>query len=378
MRYSVACCAVLLTLLGGCKKENAYVAPPPPQVGVMHPLSRMFTPSADYTGNAVAYNLIDLVARVPGFVEEIDYKDGSYVEQGTKLFVIEQPPYQAKLQQAQAALATAQANYTYYKAQYERQFALSQGQGQFAAQSAVDQARAQMLTAQSDIQNQTAAVALAGINLGYTTVAAPFHGIVTNHLVSIGALVGETSPTKLATLVQLDPVYVTFNVSEQDVLRIRSELTKGGVKPYELLGTPVDAGLMTEQGYPHAGKLDYIAPEVDSSTGTLMARAVFANPTRALLPGFFVRVRIPLAHFATQALMVPDTALGTDQAGRYVLVVDKSSVVQLRAVQVGALNGSMRVITTGLQPDDEVIVTGLARAVVGEKVAPSPAPPTPS
>lgn len=363
------------TALAGCKRqENTFVAPPPAPVGVMHPVSRLFTPSLESTGNTVAYNQIDLEARVEGFVQSIDYTDGAQVKRGQTLFVIEPAPYQAKVQQAQAQLSSGQADSVYQAAQYQRLATL--GKSDFEAQSGVDQQRARMIEAQSNVQNYTAGLALAGINLGYTNVAAPFDGTVTNHLVSVGALVGVAGPTKLATLVQLAPIYVVFNISEQDVLRVRQEMAKAGLTARDLQKVGFDIGLMTEQGYPHHGTLDYAAPEVDTSTGTLMVRGVIANTDFALLPGYFVRVRIPMPHMAAQALLVPDVALGTDQAGRYVLVVDKDKVVHQQPVEVGASDGTLRVITKGLSESDEVIVTGLSRAVPGQKVNPSPAPTT--
>ena len=361
-------------LLAGCKKENAYIPPPPPQVGVAHPVQKQVTPYLEATGNTVAYNQVDLVARVEGFLQSIDYQDGATVKAGTNLFVVEPAPYQAKLQQAQAQLASANAELVNAEFQYSSQSTLlSQN---VTAQNTYEQALATRDSDRANVQNQTAGVALAGINYGYTHVAAPFAGVVTNHLVSVGELVGVNGPTKLATLVQLDPIYVTFNISEQSVLRIRAEMAKSGLALTlaDLQKVPVDVGLMTEEGYPHTGHLDYVAPSVDSSTGTLMVRGVFANANRSLLPGYFVRVRVPMHNQTGQALLVPDTAIGTDQAGRYLLVVDKDNVIQQRSVQLGQLDGSLRVITEGIQPADQVVITGLARAVVGEKVAPQPAP----
>ena len=366
---------VAAAALAGCKRqENTFVAPPPPQVGVMHPVSRLFTPSLEATGNTVAYDQVDLVARIEGFVQSIDYTDGAQVKRGQTLFVIEPAPYEAKLQQAQAQLASSQADSVYQAAQYQRLSIL--GKSDFQSQASVDQQRARMLQSQSDVQNYTAALALAGINLGYTKVAAPFDGTVTNHLVSVGALVGVSSPTKLASIVQLAPIYVTFNISEQDVLRVRQEMAKAGLTVADLKKVVFDVGLMNDQGYSHHGTLDYAAPEVDPSTGTLLVRGVIPNTDYTLLPGYFVRVRVPMPHLAEPALLVPDVALGTDQAGRYLLVVDQNNVVHQQAVEVGAADGTLRVITKGLSENDQVIVTGLSRAVPGEKVVPSPAPPS--
>ena len=187
----------------------------------------------------------------------------------------------------------------------------------------------------------------------------------------MGGLVGVTGPTKLATIVQLDPIYVTFTVSEQQVLRVKAAMAEARAQARRhRQGVPVEVGLMTEDGYPHVGKLDYVAPMIDPSTGTLTARGIFENPDRALLPGMFLRIRIPLALEKANALLVPDEALGADQSGSYLLVVDKDDVVQQQTVQTGQLVGRLRVIATGLTADDLVVVSGNQKAIPGEKVAP--------
>jgi RND family efflux transporter MFP subunit len=361
-----------LLLLPGCRRQNAYVPPPPPQVGVAQPLVRQVMPYLEATGSTTAYNDVELVARVQGFVQSIDYQDGTEVKAGKQLFLIEQAPYQAKLQQAQASYAAAQAQYIQAEAEFRRQSSL--GHSDFASQSAVDQARATRDADQANVTNEQAGIAIAGINLSYTRVTAPFDGVVTKHLVSVGDLVGVNTPTKLATIVQLQPIYVTFSVNEQDVQRIRAGIAGAGLTLADLGTIPVEVGLMTEQGYPHHGVLDYAAPQVDAATGTLSLRAILQNQKRALLPGYFVRVRLPRASKPTQALLVPDAALGTSQAGRYLLVADKDNVIQQRNVQIGQAEGALRVIESGIGPDDHIVISGLSRAIPGEKVAPQPAP----
>jgi RND family efflux transporter MFP subunit len=361
---------LVLVAVAGCGKRNAYVAPPPPEVGVAPPVTRTVVPTIEATGSAVAYNSVDLVARVQGFVQSIDYKDGAQVSAGQSLFVIEPAPYEAKLKQAQATLASAQAQFTQSDAEYNRQASL--GTNNFASRSTIDQVRATRDSNQANVADQEAALALAQINLGYTQVKAPFAGKTTDHLVSVGDLVGVSSPTKLASVVQLDPIYVTFTITEQDVQEIRAMLAKAGLTVADLGKITVQVGLMSEQGYPHAGVLDYAAPEVDPATGTLALRAVFDNPQFTLLPGYFVRVRIPEGGLGAPALLVPDAALGTSQAGRYVLVVNKDNVIEPRTVQTGQLEGTLRVVKGALAADDQVVVSGLARAVPGEKVAPKP------
>jgi RND family efflux transporter MFP subunit len=361
----------LMALLGiaGCKRQQtAFVPPPPPEVIVAQALHQQVTPYLEATGNMVAYNQVDLVARISGFLQEIRYTDGAIAHRGDTLFVIEPAPYQAKLQQAQAALESAQAQAVQTDAEYERQASL--GRTDFSSRSQVDQARAARDSNRATVLNDQAGVTLAATNLGYTQVTAPFDGIVTAHQVSVGSLVGANAPTVLASILQIDPIYVSFTVSEQDVLRIRASLKQAGIDEKDLTKVPVELGLMTEAGYPHKGTLDYAAPNVDTSPGTLIVRGVLPNAEHVLLPGFFVRVRVPMHTQQAEALLVPDTALGTDQAGRYLLVVDKDDVVQQRTVTTGARVGALRVIATGLQPDDRVVISGLQRAVPGQKVAP--------
>jgi RND family efflux transporter MFP subunit len=361
-------CAALaaLGLLAACGQNNTYQAPPPPKVTVAKPVEQKITRYFEATGNTAAVNSANLVARVQGFLTDIAYQDGASVKKGQHLFTIEPEPYQLRLQQAQASEAAAQATVTQTQADFDRQQELVQRQ---AASKATfdtsvanrDNAKAKLLQAQADTQQ-------AKINLDYTRVVAPFDGVVTARQVSIGELVGGNGTQVLATIVQLDPIYVNFTASERDVLHVRDMLYKRNQRAADLLGTEVDVGLQTDTGYPHKGKLDYIAPQVNQGTGTLAARAELANPSRLLLPGFFARVRVPLEE--TPAMLVPSVALGSDQSGRYVLTVNGDNTVEQRKVEVGPTVGEMTVVENGLKPDDRVIVAGLLRAVPGQKVDP--------
>jgi RND family efflux transporter MFP subunit len=359
------------TVLTACGKQNAYQPPPPAEVGVSHPVQRVVIPYIEATGTTAPYNQIDLQARVEGFLTRIGYADGAAVKLGDTLFVIEQAPYQAKYQQAQAALASAQAALLQSSTEYSRQYTL--GKTNVAAQSTIDQAKAKRDADAANVQTQQAGLVLAGINLGYTNVVASFDGVATAHLVSVGQLVGVTGPTTLASLVQIDPIYVNFTIPELEVQRIRAGMAKAGLTLAELGTIHVQVGLPNESGFPHEGVLDYVAPQVDTGTGTLAVRAVFQNKQHALLPGYFVRVRIPRARGNTPSLLVPDVAIGTGQGGNYVLVVGKDDVVEQRAVSTGQLDGALRVIESGLRADDDVVVQGLARAIPGQKVAPQTA-----
>jgi RND family efflux transporter MFP subunit len=355
-------------MVSACGQRNDYVAPPPPKVTVATPARQPVTRYYETTGNTAAVNQTDLVARVAGFVQEIKYRDGDKVTKGTLLFTIEPEPYRVKLEQAKAAEVGAEANLKQAQAAFERQADLvARGT---STQANYDQALAARDSGKSTLDQAHVNTQLAQLNYDYTQVTAPFDGFVTARQVSVGQYVGGTgTPTVLASIVQTDPIYATFNVSEQDVLRLRAEIARRGLTAEDLSKVPVEVGLQSETGYPHRGTLDYRAPTVNQSTGTLAARAILQNPERVLLPGYFVRVRIPVEE-AAEALLVPDTAIGSDQGGRYVLVVNKDSVVEQRKVEIGPLVDTMRVIEQGLGPDDRVLVSGLLRAIPGQKVDP--------
>ena len=362
----IAATIVALGLLAACEQNN-FVPPPPPKVDVAAPVQRPVTRYLETTGNTAPVKTVDLVARVQGFLQSIEYQDGSFVKEGTPLFTIEPETYQLKLEQAQAAEAGAQATVKQTEADFKRQSDLISRQA--VSQAALDNSTSARDNAQANLHQAQVNTRIAEVNRGYTKVTAPFDGTVSAHLVSVGELVGVASPTQLASIVALDPVYVTFNVNEKDVLRIRAEARRRGMTSTDLRQIPVEVGLQTEDGYPHQGKLDYAAPTVNQSTGTLAVRGVVPNPDRVLLPGYFVRIRVPIDK-EENALLVPDTALGSDQGGRYLLVVNADNVVEQRKVQTGPLDAGLRVIESGLKADDRVVTAGLLRVIPGQKVEP--------
>ncbi|MBV8184452.1 MAG: efflux RND transporter periplasmic adaptor subunit [Hyphomicrobiales bacterium] len=359
--------AALLSL-SACN-ENHYVAPPAPKVTVAHPLRQEITRYLETSGNLASVNSTNLVARVAGFVQEVKFKDGETVKAGQPLFVVEPQPYEIALEQAKAAEASADATVTQAQADYARQTQLQRQD--FASKATLESSTATRDSALAVQRQKEADTKQAEINLGYTQVKAPFDGIVTARQVSVGELVGMGSPTVLATVVQLDPIYVNFNVSEQDVVRLRAGIRERGTTEAELRQMTIEVGLVNETGYPHKGTLDYAYPGVTSSTGTLAVRGVLPNPDRILLPGYFVRIRVPLSK-EPDTLLVPDTAIGNDQGGRYVLLVGKDGIVEQRKIEIGETRGDLRIVTQGLSADDSVIVSGVARAVPGQKVEAEP------
>lgn len=357
-------------LLVACEEKNTYVPPPAPTVTAATVLQQPITRFLELTGNTAPINSVDLEARVQGFLTNINYKDGAFASKGSVLFVIEQDQYKAQVDQAKAQLAANQAAQVQAEAEYNRQAQLAKQD--FASQATLDQARAKRDSAVAEVANAEASLQLAQINLGYTQVAAPFDGAVTAHLQDVGALVGYSGPTKLATIVQINPIWVWFTLSEQEVLRIKEALAKQGRSITSLTrdvpDIPIEIGLQTETGYPHGGKIDYIAPQVDPNLGTLTVRGIFQNDDFALLPGLFARVRVPLGKPA-DTVLVPDFAINSNQLGTYVLTVGADNVVSQTQVTLGQLQANgLRAIESGLKPTDRVIINGIQRAVPGSKV----------
>jgi RND family efflux transporter MFP subunit len=364
--------AIAALALTGCGSRNQFVAPPPPKVVVAQPLQQPVTLYLYLTGNTAAYRTANLVARVQGYLESIDYKDGAAVTKGTQLFGIERDTFQAQVDQAtaqqahdQGVLGEAQTDLTRYQTlQQEKSIAAQQAEDQGFV---VQQDKATVGIDQANLET-------ANINLGFTRVLAPFDGVVTNHQVDIGNLVGGSGPTTLATIVQTDPIYVYFTLSEPQFLTIRRDNAKAGLpissSDLTYLSTiPIEIGLQDEDGYPHKGHLDYVSPQVDPSTGTVAVRAIFDNKDSALLPGLFVRVRGPIGHL-DKALLTRSDAIGTSQEGSYVLVVGADNVVSRKIVKTGQRLGQLVIVDSGLDPGDWVVTEGVQQAFPGAKVAP--------
>ncbi len=375
-------CAPLM--LSGCKEPNKYAAPPPAKVTVATPTKSPVTLYAEFTGNTAAVATVDLEARVQGFLESVDYSDGEAVKKGRVLFKIEQAQYQAQVDLQQAQLDAAKAKQVNAQREYDRQSIL--GQKEVATQRNVDDAQTNLASAAAQVAASEASLKLAKISLNYTTVSAPFDGVVTRRLMNPGALVGSAGPTKLATILQVDPIYVYFNITEQQQIDMRDALAKRGMTLKDLreqgLELPIEVALSSETTFKYPGKIDYFAPQIDPATGTLQLRGTLQNKDVALVPGLFVRVRVAVGRIE-DALLVNDTAVMANQAGSYVMVVGKNNVVEQRQVTLGPQQGPLRVIASGLAATDKVVVGALQRAVPGNIVDPvagtmAAAPPAPS
>lgn len=361
---------LLLTLMlaGGCEEKNTFVAPPPPKVTVAKPERKTVTDYLELTGNTQAINTVKLVARVEGYLEGLHFQDGADVRKGDLLFSIQPDQYQAQLAQAKANVAAQQAALFNAETEFTRYSRLFDQKA--AAATDVDNWRFQRDSSRAALANAQAQVDLANLNISYTRVTAPFNGRMGRHLVDVGNVVGAGGEeTPLAEINQVDPIYIYFTINELDLLRIRERQKQAGGGDYRTRPVPLLAGLANEDGFPHEGRIDFAAISVDPNTGTLLLRGIFANPDRVLLPGLFVRLRLPVGR-DRDAILVPQVALALDQIGRYVLVVDDKNVVERRGIKVGQMFGEMQVVSEGLTGDERVVVNGLLRAIPGREVTP--------
>ncbi|MHB2166452.1 efflux RND transporter periplasmic adaptor subunit [Alsobacter sp. R-9] len=346
----------------------AQPAPALPQIPVAYPKVQRFEEHIELTGTSAAVNSVKLVARVPGFLEDVHFADGQTVDQGALLFTIEQAQYKAQLAQAEAQVRATEAALAYARREVERYAAL-QKRGA-AAQVVVDNWNFQASKSEAELASARAQAEIARLNLSYTEVRAPFAGQMGKALVNVGAMVGGAGqPPNLGEIVQLDPIYVVANVSEQDLIKIRENIGPRRLTQQELLKVPVDVGIESVPSFHMRGFVEYIAPGIDTQTGTIMVRGVVANPDRALLPGEAVRIRLPRGKVIPDAVMVPDRAIQADQGGRYVLVVNAQNTIEQRYVKPGDLVDRLRIVG-GVGPHDRIVIADLWRATPGLKVAP--------
>jgi len=369
-----ALCGASALLLGRPSQPAAAQAAPaaPPPVTVSPPLKKEVTEWDEYTGQFAAVDYVEIRARVSGYLTELHFTDGQIVNKGDLLFVIDPRPYEIELQQAQAQLATAEASLDYATRELAR--AASLREKDFVAQSTYDQRLQTSKSAAASVEAGKAAVRQAQLDLEFSHITAPVTGRISQHLVSIGNLVsgGSTgTPTLLTTIVSLDPIYLNFDMSEAQYLAYERATANGRLKSTRDQGVPVFARLTDERDWPRQGTLNFVDNQVDRGAGTIRARGLFPNPNFFLTPGQFGRVRIPGSQ-PYEAILVPDAAVVTDQSSKLLMTVADDGTVVPKLVRLGPTIDGLRVIRSGIEPTDKIVIDGLVRARPGAKVTPQP------
>jgi len=364
--------AVALALaLAGCGQSQPPAAErPPPAVTVAKPVKRNIVDYDEYVGRFAAIDSVEVRARVSGYLQEVHFQDGQMVKQGDLLFTVDKRPFQTAFDQAQANLAHAKANLAFAEADLARGQQLVRDRT--ITEQVFDQRTQARRVAEASVQAQTAAVRQAMLDLEFTELKAPVAGRIGDRRVSPGNLVtgGTTgNTTLLATIVSLDPIRFEFTFDEAAYLRYERISQTGKDVAGREGSVLVSLRLIDEPDFMHSGRMDFVDNVIDRNSGTIRGRAVFSNPTGVLTPGMFGRIRVPGSP-VYPALLVPDVAIGSEQARKYVLVVNDQNVAVPKYVVLGDTNEGLRVIKDGIGPDDRIVVNGIARIRPGQKVTP--------
>ena len=356
----------LVTMLGcGTQTDSgAKPAQAPPSVKIAQPLAQDVTEWDEYTGRIEAVSSVDIRARVSGYLEKVNFKAGELVKKGDLLFLIDPKPFTAQLNYAEAELERAKAKRELAKNDLVRAESLFRGKA--ISEEEYDARSKGLREAVATVNSAEANVYTARLNLDYTKIRAPIDGRIGRELITEGNLVsgGGGDATLLTFIVSTNPVYVYVDADERSVLKYRRQSNDIGSGQ-----TPAQLAVADEDDFPHQGILDYISPRQDASTGTVTMRGVFANPDGLLSPGFFARMRVR-SSTPYPAILLPDRAIATDQAQRFVWVVNQDSQVEYRKVVLGAPIGQSRVIKEGLNAGEWVVIEGLQKLKPGIKVNP--------
>jgi RND family efflux transporter MFP subunit len=402
-----------LLLFAGCSRPSE-VRPtmPPLAVNVAAPLQEKIVEWNEFTGRVEAAHSVEVRSRIGGYLQSVHFEEGQNVRKDARLFVVDPRPFEAELAKAKAALeeakaqlaraeaqllqanaakSTAGSQFNFAKSDYQRSLEL----GNALSQSERDLARSEYLKAQAAVESSDAGIALAEaevmrskaaivtseasvkaaeLNLEYTNIKSPIDGRISRKFVTEGNLIsgGSEQSTLLTTIVSLDPIYFVFDASEQQVLRFQRMVQEGTRRSVQEVRYPVYLALADEEGYPHSGYLDFVNNQFDPTTATLLARAAFENSDGMLTPGIFAKLRVANT-LEYVAMLLPDSAIGSDQSEKFVYVVGADKRVSRRVVETGPLALGLRVIRSGLEPDEQVVINGLQRVRPGAEVDPRPA-----
>jgi RND family efflux transporter MFP subunit len=374
----------MLALGAGCDQGNSTQTQPqaqaksaPPTVAVSQPIQREIVEWDEYTGRFDAVETVEIRARVSGHLTEVRFTDGQRVNKGDLLFVIDQRPFERALEQARAELFAAITKVENANLDIVRGKPLVERQ--IISGKTFDDRMSIVRDAQAAVKVAEAKVASAELDLSFSQIASPITGRISRTLVTAGNWISAGSvsgATLLTTIVSQDPIYIYFDVSENNYIKYKRLSERGEGSGAADLGAPIEIALPDEKGFPHKARLDFLDNRLDQATGTLRARGVMANTSELFSPGMFARVRVT-GTAPYQAVLLPDEAIGTDQTNKFVYVVGDDGSVTRRNVKLGPLEGGLRVVREGVTAQEWVIVRGLQRARPGGKVTPKREEPTP-
>lgn len=358
--YGVIFPLLFLTLLSRCNTSTADTQPSqsPPIVKIAQPIQQTITQWDEYTGRIAAVNWVELRARVSGYLEKVQFKAGDHVKKGDLLFLLDSKPYQAQLSLANAELEKNKTKRDLARNALERAQHLMKANAISAEE--FDNHNHAFKEAVAAVDAAQANVVMAKINLDYCEIKAPISGRITQETLTEGNLVNSAENIPLATIMSMNPVYMYANVDEQAILKYRRQAMQKGHRLGDIKGMPVTLKLSGEQDFTHQGHIDYISPQEDSTTSTITVRSIFNNPDEFMNPGYFARIRIQ-SETPYNALLLPDRAIGTDQAQHFVWVVKEDNQVEYRQVTIGTHEKNLRIITEGIASDEWVIVDGLMK-----------------
>src|SRR5882724_3257111 len=361
--------ALFASLLAGCdNKSGAGAAPPPPPVTVSKPLQKSITEWDEYTGRFVPVATVEVRARVSGFIDSIHFKDGQIVKKDDLLFVIDQRPYQIAVEQAKADLERARAKYDIATSDVDRATPLVRNQT--LTEREFDTRKSTQRDAAGQVGSGEAALKQAQLNLEWSEVRAPVAGRISDRRVDAGNLItgGQTGATLLTAIVSLDPIHFVFDGSEADFLHYLRLAAAGSRPSSRDVQNPVSVRLADETEYKHQGRMNFVDNTLNPRTGTIRGRAVFDNKDGLLTPGFFGRLR--LFGGENNALLIPDTAIASDQSRKIVFTVADDGTVGTKLIELGPIVDGLRVIRSGLAATDRIVIDGLQRARPNQKVKP--------